>query len=209
MSKIKVPINRQEQLELEEKANEQDTVVDSAFPNDTDAASFSADESELAIASNATDDRDDQIRKLTLERDAVIDRMARMQAEFDNARKRAAREQADFRDFAVTDAVNQLIPVLDNFDLAVRNAATASADDLRKGIELIRKQLEANLEKLGVVAVIPDGQPFDPRFHEAIEMVETAEAIDNTVISVLQRGYKLKERLLRPAMVRVARNPNH
>src|SRR5579871_4695101 len=145
MSKIKVPINGQEQLELEEKANEPDTVV--SLSSDAPQA-----EETSAIPDSPTvtkgEDREDLVQKLTLERDAAIDRMARMQAEFDNARMRAAREQADFRDFAVTDAVNQLIPVLDNFDLAVRNSTTASADDPRKGIELIRKQLEANLEKL-------------------------------------------------------------
>ena len=208
MSKIKVPIHGQEQFELEEKMDDPD-IVEPTAP-DTAAASFADDVAGMPNSpTSVTDDRDEQIRKLTLERDTLINRMARMQAEFDNARKRSAREQADFRDYAVTDAINQLIPVLDNFDLAVRNAATASADDLRKGIELIRKQLETNLDKLGVVAIIPLGEIFDPRFHEAIEMVETIDAADNTVITVLQRGYKLKERLLRPAMVRVARNPNH
>jgi len=202
MSKIKVPISGQEQLELAE-----DTVAPAAVP----AADSGSDPATAAKdpVSTAAGSRDEQIFKLTAERDALLDRMARMQAEFDNVRKRTAREQADFREFAVSDAVNQLIPVLDNFDLALRNSATASLEDLRKGVELIRKQLEVNLEKLGVTTISPEGQPFDPRFHEAIEMVDTTEAPDNSVLTVLQRGYKIKERLLRPAMVRVARNPEN
>jgi molecular chaperone GrpE len=101
--------------------------------------------------------------------------------------------------------VKQFIPILDNFNLALKQQ-TASADDLRKGLELIRKQMEDALAKLGVHAVPAHGAEFDPHHHEAIEMVESEEHPDNQVIEELQRGYKLRDRLLRPAMVRVARN---
>lgn len=150
------------------------------------------------------DARDEQIRALQQERDTLFERLARAQAEFENQRKRAAREQAEFRDFAVTEAVRLLIPVLDNFDLALRS--NTSGEDLRKGVELIRKQLEDALGKLGVTAVPAAGQQFDPRIHEAIEVVETSNAEDNHVVEELQPGYKLKDRLIRPAMVKVARN---
>jgi molecular chaperone GrpE len=141
------------------------------------------------------------------ERDALLDRLARLQAEFENYRKRNAREQAEFREYAVADAVKNFLPVLDNFDLALRSQKEASDQALRSGIELIRKQMEDALTRLGVQAIPTQGQTFDPRVHEAIEMVESRDHADHEVIEELQRGYKLKDRLLRPAMVRVATNP--
>lgn len=148
-----------------------------------------------------------EVEKLRAERDALIDRLARMQADFDNARKRAAREQTDFRDYALADAIKTLIPVLDSFDRALKSSPEKS--EFHAGVELINKQLQDALSKIGVQAVSAAGQKFDPRFHEAIEMVDTEDAKDNQVIEELQRGYKLKDRLLRPAMVRVARNSRH
>jgi molecular chaperone GrpE len=143
------------------------------------------------------------------EREALLDRLARAQAEFDNYRKRSAKEQSDFREYAVADTIKNFLPVLDNFDLALR-AQKAEAGDtaLRSGIELIRKQMEDVLTRLGVQTIPALGQTFDPRVHEAIEMVETTEHPDHQVIEELQHGYKLKDRLLRPAMVRVATNPS-
>ena len=141
------------------------------------------------------------------ERDALLDRLARLQAEFENYRKRSAREQAEFREYAVSDAVKNFLPVLDNFDLALRSQKEASDQALRSGIELIRKQMEDALTRLGVQPIPTQGQTFDPRVHEAIEMVESTDHADHEIIEELQRGYKLKDRLLRPAMVRVATNP--
>ncbi|HTM36912.1 MAG TPA: nucleotide exchange factor GrpE, partial [Terriglobales bacterium] len=134
----------------------------------------------------------------------LVDRLARMQAEFDNARKRAQREQQDYRDYALSDTIKTLIPVMDSFDRALQSSPEKS--EFHLGVELIHKQLQDALSKIGVQPIVAKGQPFDPRFHEAIEMVDTEDARDNEVIDELQRGYKLKDRLLRPAMVRVARN---
>jgi len=145
-----------------------------------------------------------ELGKLRAERDTLVDRLARLQAEFENARKRAAREQQEYRDFALSDAVKTLLPVVDSFDLALQSSTEKS--ELRSGIELINKQLHDALGKLGLKQIPAKGEPFDPRFHEAIEMVDTDEVEDQHVIDELQRGYKLKDRLLRPAMVRVARN---
>ena len=146
-----------------------------------------------------------ELQKIKAERDSLLDRLARAQAEFENARRRAAKEQQDFRDFALADAIKTLLPVLDSFERALQ--MRSEGGDFRSGVELIYKQLQDALAKLGVQAVLAKGQPFDPRYHEAIEMVETTEARDHEVIDELQRGYKLKDRLLRPAMVRVAKNP--
>jgi molecular chaperone GrpE len=151
--------------------------------------------------------RDEELQKLKAERDTLLDRLARLQAEFENARKRALREQHEFREFAVADAIKALLPVLDSFDRALQMPAGKS--DLRNGIELIHKQLHDALQKLGVRVVEAKGEQFDPHLHDAVEMVDTSEADDHEVLEELQRGYKLKERLLRPAMVKVARNPKH
>jgi molecular chaperone GrpE len=145
------------------------------------------------------------VQKLRAERDTLLDRLARLQAEFENARKRAAREQQDFRDFATADAIKALLPALDSFERALRTPES-KANDFRSGVELIYKQMQDALAKIGVRPVPAEGQPFDPHVHEAIEMVETAEVPDHHVIEELQRGYKLKDRLLRPAMVKVAQN---
>src|SRR5579864_2473295 len=149
-----------------------------------------------------------ELQKLRVERDTLIDRLARLQAEFENARKRTAREQQDFREYAVADAVKALLPTLDSFERALQTSA-ADKSEFRGGVELIYKQLQDALQKLGLRAISAKGEPFDPHLHEAIEMVETADADDHQILEELQRGYKLKDRLLRPSMVKVARNPKH
>jgi molecular chaperone GrpE len=146
-----------------------------------------------------------EFQKLKAERDSLLDRLARAQAEFDNARKRAVKEQQDFRDFATVDAIKSLLPVIDSFERALQSKSEAA--DFRAGIELIYKQLQDVLTKLGVRAIAARGEQFDPHVHEAIEMVETSDAADHEVLEEWQRGYKFKDRLLRPAMVKVAKNP--
>ena len=145
-----------------------------------------------------------ETEQLKAERDALLDRLARLQAEFDNARKRAVREQQEFREFAAADVIKNVLPILDSFERALK--AGGDASDFRSGIELIYRQFQDALQKIGVQAIAAVGQPFDPRVQEAIEMVDTTETPDHHVLEELQRGYKFKERLLRPAMVRVARN---
>jgi molecular chaperone GrpE len=145
-----------------------------------------------------------ELQKLKAERDSLLDRLARAQAEFDNARKRAIKEQQEFRDYAVADAIKSLLPVVDSLERALQ--VKSDAAELRSGVDLIYKQLQAALAKLSVNAIASKGEPFDPRYHEAIEMVETSEVPDHQVIEELQRGYKFKDRLLRPAMVKVAKN---
>jgi molecular chaperone GrpE len=145
-----------------------------------------------------------ETEKLRAEREALIDRLARLQAEFDNARKRAVREQQDFREFAAAEVIKSFLPPLDSFERALK--AGGDSTEFRNGVELIYRQLQDALQKIGVQAIPAVGQTFDPRIHEAIEMVDTTDVPDHHVVDELQRGYKYKERLLRPAMVRVARN---
>jgi molecular chaperone GrpE len=148
-----------------------------------------------------------ELQKLRVERDTLIDRLARLQAEFENARKRNAREQHDFREYAVSDALKAMLPTLDSFERALQTNKEKS--EFRSGVELIYKQLQDALQKLGLRPIPATGEPFDPHLHEAIEMVDTTDAEDHQIIEELQRGYKLKDRLLRPSMVKVARNPRH
>ncbi|MGB6385560.1 MAG: nucleotide exchange factor GrpE [Terriglobales bacterium] len=145
-----------------------------------------------------------ETEKLKAERDALLDRLARLQAEFDNARKRAVREQQEFREFAAADVIKNFLPILDSFERALK--AGGDSTDFRNGVELIYRQFQDALQKIGVQPIVALGQAFDPRVHEAIEMVDTTEVPDHHVLDELQRGYKYKDRLLRPAMVRVARN---
>ncbi len=145
-----------------------------------------------------------EYERIKAERDQFFERLARLQAEFDNARKREARERADFREFAVANAVEQFLPVLDNFQLALN--AQGSAEQLRGGVELIVKQMEDALKAVGVQPVETVGTQFDPRFHEALGSIETSEAPDQQVMEEIRKGYRIKEKLLRPALVRVASN---
>jgi molecular chaperone GrpE len=148
----------------------------------------------------------EEYERLRAERDGLVDRLARLQAEFDNARKREQRERTDYRAFAVADAVEQFLPVLDNFRLALNSNGTA--EQMRTGVELIAKQMDDVLRALNVTPVETVGHPFDPRVHEALESVERTDLPDHQVIDEIRRGYRIKERLLRPALVRISVNPN-
>lgn len=135
------------------------------------------------------------------------DRFARVQAEFENFRKRVTREQLTFQQFALADALRSLLPVLDSFELALQSAPP-NVDEFRSGMELILRQLRDALGKLGLEAVPAKGEPFNPHMHEAVEVVHQREAAEDQVVDELRRGYKLGDRLLRPSMVVVGRNPD-
>ena len=190
------------------KANGRSEVKKSALDLDHELPAASGDGDEGApgtVASGESSAPESELQKLKAERDSLLDRLSRTQAEFENARRRASKEQQDFRDYATADAIKSLLPVVDSLERALQ--VKSDAAELRGGVELIYKQLQAALAKLSVNAIASLGEPFDPRYHEAIEMVETTEAPDHHVVEELQRGYKFKDRLLRPAMVKVARNP--
>ena len=153
----------------------------------------------------------EELDRLRAERDAAVadreglqERLLRLQADFENARKRDAKERSELRDYSVANAIETFLPVLDNFRLAL--SATGSAEQLRTGVELIVKQMEEALRSLSIEPVPAVGVEFDPRVHEALEMVERDDVPDHQVIEEVRRGYRIKERLLRPALVRVASN---
>jgi molecular chaperone GrpE len=138
------------------------------------------------------------------ERDQLIDRLARLQAEFENARKRAERERIENREYTTGSIVEQFLPVLDNFELALKS--TGSAEQLRSGVELIVKQMEEVLSRMQVSVIPAVGEAFDPRLHEALGAVDRDDVPDQHVIEEVRRGYRLRDRLVRPALVRVAHN---
>lgn len=146
-----------------------------------------------------------ELAQVKTERDQLVDRVARLQAEFENARKRAEREKAEYRDYAAGSIVEQFLPVLDNFELALK--ASGSVEQMRSGVELIVKQMEEVLRQMQVTAIPTVGEEFDPRVHEALGSVEREDLPDQHVAEEIRRGYKIRERLLRPAMVRVVSNP--
>jgi len=199
-------VSLEEQLKDAQLKEQQKQAVENELP-----AADPADGFEEKDASGGGDPRsaaesgvEGELLKLRTERNDLFERLARLQAEFDNYRKRAAKENADYRDYAISDAARSLLPVVDSFALALKNSA-AKPEDLRKGVELIFKQLQDVLQKLNIEKIPAQGEPFDPRVHEAIEMVETDAAPDHHVLEELQPGYRIKGRLLRPAMVRVAK----
>ena len=139
--------------------------------------------------------------------EAAQDQALRAQAEADNTRRRAAREMENARKFAVERLTADILPAIDSFERAIEAAREASEATAAEGVELSLKLILGALERAGVRVVEPLGAPFDPRFHEAISMVENPDAEPGTVTQVVQKGYVLNERVVRAAMVIVAKAP--
>jgi molecular chaperone GrpE len=145
--------------------------------------------------------------KLKGEKAELFDRLLRKQAELDNFRKRAQREKEELRQRAAEDLIRALLPVLDGFDRALKQRTPAVPESFYQGMELIHRQLFDVLTQAGLEAIKTSGQLFDPHYHQAVERVEEAGRRDQEIVEELQRGYKLKDRLLRPAIVKVAVKP--
>jgi len=143
-----------------------------------------------------------EVARLRQEVAELRDRSTRTLADFDNFRKRSERERQEQRKFAVLEPLREMLAVADNLDLAL--SAQGSAEDLKRGVEMIHRQMGELLRRFGAVEVAAVGQPFDPTLHEAVSREESREVKTPTVVAELRRGYKLHDRLLRPAMVRVA-----
>ena len=154
-------------------------------------------------------DEDAGPETLTEAQEAIAElneRIVRLTADFDNFRKRAQREKDEARQFANQGLLEKLLPVLDNFEMAL--TAVKDADpSVRDGVQMILDQLLGVLKESGVEPVDAMGQPFDPNLHEALSQEETTEVEEGTVVQQVQRGYKLNDRLVRPARVVVAKAP--
>ena len=169
--------------------------------------------SDVSTSEAAPENPETQLAAVTAERDQLRsekaelqDRLLRARAEFDNARRRAERERSEYLQFAAMDLVKDALPILDDFERALKVEHSAS-NDYAKGVELIYQRLYETLKKMGLEPIETTGKAFDPNVHQAVERVETEDAADQTVLGEFQRGYNFKGKLLRPAMVRVAVRP--
>jgi molecular chaperone GrpE len=179
------------------------TVPDHPFTPD-DGREVAVSEEEAAASELEADLA--KLSQLESERDEYLDTLRRVQAEFENYRKRVIKEQTALVDRATEGLVEQLLPVLDSLELALGNLdapRTEEAENVRKGVELVYAQLLGVLEKAGLSRIEAEGKPFDPNVHEAV-MQEEGEG-EPIVVNVLRTGYTLKGRVLRPAMVKVTR----
>lgn len=143
--------------------------------------------------------------QLATERNELKDRLLRTLAEFDNFRRRAERDRSDYVQFAAMEIVRDLVPVLDDFQRAMK--AESADKEYGKGIELIYQRFFDTLKKAGLEPIESAGKPFDPNLHQAVDRVQTEEYPDQTVLEDYQSGYNFKGKLLRPAMVKVAVKP--
>jgi molecular chaperone GrpE len=155
---------------------------------------------------------EDQLAAAVAERDRLAaekadleDRLLRTRAEFENARRRNERERSDFLQFSAMELVRDLLPVLDDFERALK--VEGASPDYARGVDLIYQRLYETLKKMGLEPIETKGRSFDPNLHQAVQRVETAESEDQTILGEFQRGYNFKGRLLRPAMVKVAVKP--
>jgi molecular chaperone GrpE len=152
----------------------------------------------------------DELKSRAAKADEHWDRLLRTTADFDNFKKRAARERTEAVQFANSTLLQKLLPVLDSFEMAL--AATQTAKDaqsasLQKGIAMVQSQLKSILNEAGLEEIDATGKVFDPTQHEAVSQQDTADVPDGSVVQQIRKGYRLRERLLRPAAVVVARKP--
>jgi len=158
-----------------------------------------------------TPEQIEDLKSRAAKADENWERLLRTTADFENFKKRAAREKQDALKFANESLIQKLIPLLDNFDMAlaaVQNGQTgAASSSLQSGINMILQQFKSALTEAGLEEVDATGKPFDPNLHEAVSQQESAEVPEGHVVQQLRKGYKLRDRLLRPASVIIARKP--
>ncbi|SIS36793.1 nucleotide exchange factor GrpE [Salimicrobium flavidum] len=151
-----------------------------------------------------TNEEPSELEKVTQERDEIQERLLRLQADFENFRRRTQKEKETDRKYRSQSLTEELIPVLDNFERALQTEVKEEANQgFVEGIKMVYNQLWSALEKEGVEEISAKGEPFDPHVHQAMMQVEEEGYESNTVIEVLQTGYKLNDRVVRPAMVKV------
>jgi molecular chaperone GrpE len=150
----------------------------------------------------------DELQSLKAEFEELTDRNVRLQAEFENFRRRGLKERQEAHNFGHQNLVKDLLPAVDNLDRALAHSEGSSGADLEgvlQGIELVRRELLGVLGKHGVEKVEASGVPFDPVVHEAMAQIENDDVAPNTVVQVLEEGYKLRDRMLRPSRVLVSK----
>jgi molecular chaperone GrpE len=198
------------EVEADEPVAEQDTEQDAEPAAGDEAVGERADESAEEPAAEAVEEIEDAIAadldKARTEAALYLDDLRRLQADFDNYRKRTLREQTARAASASQALVARLLPVLDNFELAVSAAEQSrDFDRMLKGVEMVLGALREVLEGEGLVKIEAEGKPFDPERHEAVIAVEQEDAEPGTILDIVRAGYELGGKVLRPAMVKVAK----
>ena len=213
-----IPINFEGEENLESSLKEgSDLPQETMFAADSDQQDGEASNEAIEASESETHEAPQdpiaqlqaQVDGLIADKNALYDKLLRGQAEFENYRKRNERERAELYQHGRDDVLLQFLPVVDNFERALSSLETSEGDAeaLRHGVELIHKQFKDALSKFGLEAVEAVGQTFDPHVHEAVTTEATDKHKENTVIQEFQRGYKIGDRLLRPAKVKVASSP--
>jgi len=166
----------------------------------------------VAVVPPPTPEQLEELRNRAAKADEYWDRLLRTTADLENFKKRAARERLEAGQSATFTLLQRLLPVLDHLEMAqsaaqTTSAPTANIESLQAGIALIQQQLKSILAETGLEEIDASGKPFDPMLHEAVSQMETADAPEGRVVQQLRKGYKLRDRLLRPAAVVVAKKP--
>lgn len=189
-------------MSTKEQHNETANTEEAEFTDQTDFQP-EAEASEQDAGAEAAEDA--RFAELAKQAEENQQRYLRAQADFDNFRRRTAKEKEELAQYASMKLVGQLVPIVDNFERAIAAASSGSDfESLAKGVDMIFRQLSQTLESEGLKAIEAVGQPFNPEFHQAIMQVESDEYEEGIVVEEVQKGYMLKEKVLRPAMVKVS-----
>jgi len=174
--------------------------------NDLDLKKSKKDVDEKEKNETSAEFLQEQLKKIQDESKENLDKVVRAQAEMENLRKRTVRDVENAHKYALERFINELLPILDSLELGLSASAnTKNIDELYKGIELTIEMFNKALEKFGVKTIDPHGEKFNPELHEAVSMQEIEDSESGIIITVMQRGYSLNDRLIRPAMVVVAK----
>lgn len=198
---LEVALLEEKNTEQTEKNDEQNT-VESTEMNEEQTAENNAAE----VDNETTVDPENlqpEIDRIRMEKDEVFNRMLRLQAEFDNFKKRTQKEREAERKYKAQDLINEILPALDNFERALHVQVPEAAQSFVDGVSMVYKQFVEALKTHGVTEIETIGKEFDPNIHHAVMQVDEADVESNTIVEELQKGYMLKDRVIRPAMVKV------
>lgn len=184
---------------MDDKKNEKDCNLEMESEKNEDTEDQKQEQSET----NADDENTKLINDLKTQLESQKDMFLRTVAEYENYRKRSQREKTAVYNDATASTIETMLPVIDSLELALKSIEGAS-EEYKKGLQLIKNQLDESLKKLGVEEIGKEGDEFDPNYHNAVLHIEDDKVADNTIIEVFQKGYMLSERVIRHAMVKVA-----
>ncbi len=192
----------QENEEVEEKDSSEGTDTTEVNEESADEKEKQEETEEQAVNGESSN-YEEEIAALKKEKDDLFDRLLRVQAEFENFKKRTQKEREAERKYKAQDLVNDILPVLDNFERALQVEKTEETSSLIEGISMVHRQLLDALKNNGVEMIETEGKQFDPNLHHAVMQVEDESYESNQIVEELQKGYMLKDRVIRPAMVKV------